>query len=240
MISEQELERRLELACQHRELEPAFLRCLLDAPLYAHAPISDDHPRLRLIQFRHPDGFHALPIFTSRAKALRAAGTTARLVQLSGRELFESTPRATFMLNPNDRGCVLYPEEIAALLEKGVVARVENVHLEADTPIQIREATPPAWLIPTLQALYVGLPFVEAAYLLEVAPAERPEQRTFLVAIGVVREHAERAARATITMLQSTVAMADLPLDLTTFDPARDLPNYLCHPGAERFFGPRK
>ena len=241
MISEQELERRLELACQHRELEPAFLRCLLDAPLYAHAPMSDDHPRLRLIQFRHPDGFYALPIFTSHAKALRAAGTTARLVQLTGRELFESTPGATFMLNPNDGGCVLYPEEIAALLEKGSVARVEKIQLEADTPILIMEAPrPPVWLIPTLQALYADLPFVEAAYLLEVAPAERPEQCTFLVAIGVVQEHAERAARATITMLQSTVAMADLPLDLTTFDPARDLPDYLCQPGAERFFGPRK
>ena len=56
MISERELERRLERVRQNRDLEPAFFRCLLDARVYAHAPVSDDHSRLRLLQFQHPDG----------------------------------------------------------------------------------------------------------------------------------------------------------------------------------------
>lgn len=240
MISERELERRLELARQNRNLEPAFFRCLLDAVVYAHAPVSDDHPRLRLIQFKHPDGFYALPFFTSHAKALFAAGSTARLVELTGRELFEGTPGATFMLNPNDGGCVLYPEEIVALLESGTVARVETFNLEAETPFLVMDdADPPAWLLLSLMTLYDGMPFVEVAYLLKVAPSEHPEQHTFLIAVGVAQEHAERVARATITMLQSTVNAATLPLDLTSFDPAQGLPEYLRHPGVERFFGPR-
>ena len=57
---------------------------------------------------------------------------------------------------------------------------------------------------------------------------------------GVAKEHAERAARATITALQSAVAKADIPLDLTSFDPDQDLPEYLRRPGAMRFFVPRK
>ena len=68
-ISTAELERRLERARTHREEELAFFRCLLDAWVYAHVPLSDDHPRLRLIQFQHPDGFYAVPFFTSEAKA---------------------------------------------------------------------------------------------------------------------------------------------------------------------------
>ena len=57
-VSTAELERRLERARSHREEEPAFFRCLLDAWVYAHVPLSDDHPRVRLVQFRHPDGFY--------------------------------------------------------------------------------------------------------------------------------------------------------------------------------------
>ncbi len=239
MISEEELERRFEQARQNPDLEPVFLRSLLDAVVYAHAPKGDDYPRLRLIQFRHPDGFFALPFFTSRAKALAAAGTTAWLVPMTGRALFEGTPGATYMLNPNDDGCVLYPEEIAALLDNRIVARVEKVQLSAEMPfVTMDEVHPPAWLMPMLVALYEGLPFVQVAYLLEVALSERPEQHKFVIAIGVAQEHAERAARATITILQSTAAEAGLPMDLTTFDPARGLPDYLCHPGVERFFGP--
>ena len=241
MISERELERRLELARQNRELEPAFFRCLLDAKVYAHAPVSDDHPRLRLLQFRHPDGFHAVPFFTSLEKARPPRGIPAKVVPLSGRQFLELTRGATVMLNPNDAGCVLYPEEVAALLEHRTVARIEKFNPEAQTPFSVlEECEPPAWLVSALITLYEGLPFVEVAYLLNVAPSEHPEQHTFLIAVGVAKEHAERAARATITALQSAVAKADIPLDLTSFDPDQDLPEYLRRPGAMRFFVPRK
>ncbi|WP_449301634.1 SseB family protein [Pseudoxanthomonas mexicana] len=241
MISERELERRLELARQNRELEPAFFRCLLDAKVYAHAPVSDDHPRLRLLQFRHPDGFLAVPFFTSLEKARPPTGIAAKIVPLQGRQFLELTHGAAVMLNPNDGGCVLYPEEIAALLEHQTVARVEKFDPEAQAPFFVRkECEPPAWLISELITLYEGLPFVEMAYLLNVAPSEHPEQYTFLIAVGVAKEHAERTARATITALQSAVAKADIPLDLTSFDPAQGLPDYLRRPGAMRIFGPRE
>ena len=240
MVSERELERRLDLARQNGELEAAFFRCLLNARVYVHAPVSDDHPRLRLLQFRHPDGFDAVPFFTSLEKARPPTGITAKIVPLAGRQFLEITRGATVMLNPNDGGCVLYPEEIAALLDRGTIARVETATLETDRSILITDAEPPPWLGPALIALFESLPFVEVAYLLNVAPSEHPEQRTFLIAIGTEQKHAERAARATITALQSAVAQADIPLDLTWFDPTQDPPEYLRQPGATRFFGPRK
>ena len=239
MITDEELEIRLERAREHREEEPAFFRSLLEATVYAHAPQSDDHPRLRFIQFRHPDGFDALPFFTSEAKAAAAGSSTVRIIALTGRALFESTRGATLMLNPNDNGCVLYPEEVEALLTTGTVARIETIRLENENPIIISEhANPPAWLLPLLLTIYAQLAIVEAAYLLEVAPQSKPEEQTLLIALAVPPEHAERAARATITAVQPLCARSGLALDLTTFDPAHGKPSYLCHPGIEQFYGP--
>lgn len=200
MISERELERRLELARQSRELEPSFFRCLPNARVYAHAPASDNHPRLRLLQFRHPDGFHAIPFFTSLEKARPPAGITAKIVPLSGRQFLELTRGATVMLNPNDAGCVLYPEEIDALLRTGVVAGIQEIRLDDEASFIVSDlADPPFWLMPSLIRLYAQLHFVLAAYLLEVAPAHAPANRTLLIALGVAPEHVERAVRATIT-----------------------------------------
>lgn len=239
MISEAELERRLQQARQTRELEPDFFRCLLDAVVYAHAPISDDTRRLRLIQFNHPDGFLAIPFFTCEAKALVAAGNAAQLVKCSGRQLFAITSGATLMLNPNDGGCVLYPEEIAALLESGAIGRVDSFELSTDKPILVMDpADPPAWLVPMLFALYTALGYVEAAFLLEVASPEHPDQHSFLVALAVKPEYAERAARATIASIQPLCEKDRLGIDLTSFDPAAGKPEYLCNSGVERFFGP--
>ncbi len=240
MISEREFEHRLEQVRQNRELEPAFFRCLLDAVVYVHAPVSDDHPRLRLVQFRHPDGFDAIPFFTSLEKARVPAGITAKIVPLRGRQFLELTQGATVMLNPNDGGCVLYPEEVSALLQGGTVARVEKLAFEVETPFLVmEEANAPVWLLVTLKALYEGLAFVDVAYALRVATPEHPDHPTYLIVIGVAPEHAERAARATITQVQSAVAEAELPLDLTVFDPAHGLPEYLSREGVERIFDPR-
>ena len=56
--------------------------------------------------------------------------------------LFYRTQGATFMLNPNDCGCVLYPEEVDALLRSGTVARVEKI-LRTNQKVCKRLPTPP-------------------------------------------------------------------------------------------------
>lgn len=238
-ISTAELERRLELARTNRDEEQAFFRCLLEAWVYAHVPLNDDQSRVRLVQFRHPEGFLAVPFFTSEAKARFAGRGVVRTVKLTGHDLLAGTPGATFMLNPNDGGCVLYPEEIDALLRTGSVARIEKLHLESDFSFLVSDQPdPPIWLMSRLTDLYAKLPYVQAAYLLEVAPEHKPAERTLLVALGVSPEHSERAVRASITEIQHLCAQNDLGLDITTFDPAKETPSYLSQRGVERFYGP--
>lgn len=48
---------------------------------------------------------------------------------MTGRQLFELTHGATLMLNPNGTSCTLYSEEIAALLDRGDVAIIDQVQL---------------------------------------------------------------------------------------------------------------
>ena len=238
-ISTAELERLLERARTHGEEELAFFRCLLDAWVYAHVPLSDDHPRMRLVQFRHPDGFLAVPFFTSEAKARAAELGVVRTVKLTGRELLAGTPGATFMLNPNDGGCMLYPEEIDALLRTGSVARVEQVQLQDDYSILASDQSdPPIWLMVSLMGLYEKLALVQTAYLLRVAPQHAPTEESLLVVLAVAPEHAERAVRATITEIQPLCAANDLGLDITVFDPTKGLPAYLRQRGLERIYGP--
>lgn len=236
--AEQDLERRLELARLSHDDEVLFFRHLLDARVYAHAPISDDYPHTRLIQFKHPAGFYAVPFFTSRSKALFASGPTVRIVQMTGRDLLQGSPGATFMLNPNDGGCVLYPEEVVALLSDGSVARVEILEQGDSAPlVSLEEANPPAWLMPTLMAVYMDMPFVRAAYLLELTPIDGASR--FLVAIGVGPEQAERAVRASTTAIQTLCAEAGIYLDMSTFNPQEGRPDYLLQRGVECFYGPQ-
>lgn len=117
MITPEELALFLQQALADKTAEPAFFRALLDALVYAHTPRNDRHARLRFIQFVTPEGLTVLPFFSDEVQARAAAGTAATVVAMTGRELFGLTRGATLMLNPNETNCVLYPEEISALLD---------------------------------------------------------------------------------------------------------------------------
>lgn len=125
--AEADLEAALERARESYEEERAFFRRLLDATVYVHAPVSDDSKTPRLVQFRHPDGFDAIPFFLSLAKAQVASSSAVKILAVVGRDLLAGTRGATLMFNPNDGGSVLYPEEVATLLETGFLARVEKL-----------------------------------------------------------------------------------------------------------------
>ena len=232
-----ELDTWLALARSQGGSDADFFRMLLNATVFAHTPLSDDNPRLRLIQFRHPDGYDALPFFTSVEKANVAAQGAVRVVEMTGRTLLEITRGATLILNPNDECCVLFPEEIAALLDRGYVAQVE-----ADDPappgcrVQIPSFIP-AGLEDALRHALQRLPYVSSAYLLEMSrPDLLPARPVFLVLLAVSPTHAERAMRAVITGLQPQMAAAKIEMDLTVTDPASPLPDYIENLGCEPFY----
>lgn len=239
MVSVAELDAMMRQALADKTAEPAFLRALLDATVYAHTPRTGHRGRLCFIQFPLPDSERmVLPFFSDEAQARAAAGSAARVVVLTGRQLFELTRGATLMLNPNSANCTLYPEEITALLDHGEVAIVDQVEVAEPQPMEFREPEPvPTWLIDPLITLYARLPSVEAAYLVEVrAPDERdPEHVGLLIAICVPLEETERAARATITAIQALCRVRDAAVDLTAFVPAT-LPDWVRDIGVKPFY----
>ena len=189
-----ELEAMLEHSRTDPGKEPAFFRRLLDAIVYIHVPISDDSKNVRVVQFHHPDGFYAIPFFTSSEKAEFASSSAIRIVALRGRDLLISTRGAALMLNPNDGGAVLFPEEIASLLDTGFMARVEKIEYAG---LHVRPASnAPAWLEEAVRTSVQDASFVAEAYLLESNPTDKWTDAPGLVIYLVVKDSfSDRAAR---------------------------------------------
>lgn len=227
--SENELEQWLERARTNPAEEQAFFRRLLEAIVFVHVPVSDDSGKVRLVQFRHPDGFDAVPFFTSREKALRASSPAVRVVGVLCRDLLEGSRGAIVMLNPNDGGAVLYPEEIASLLESGFLARVEK----AETPwLHVRPAqSAPVWLGPRICACLQQADYVSAAYILETNPTEAWDQPPgLLICLVADVVLAERAARLVTSAIQPLCSQLGCIIDVTIHDATRPLPEHLDQP----------
>ncbi len=238
MISESELEERLEQARGNPEADQEFFRLLLEATVYAHVPISDDSTKFRLIQFRHPDGFDALPFFTSEYKAAAAAGRSAEIVTFTGRELLEITRGATLMLNPNDGGAVLYPEEVESLLTTGTIAQIRKDPWPGGKVWFGPPDWLPPWLIPVLTQTLKRQGHVTSACVIQTAPETNKDDVSLLIVLGVPPDQAEHAARACLTSMQGEIQRSppELAIDLTVFDPAQGVPDFVAGSGVEPFY----
>lgn len=233
MTKETGLSRLMRRAFDDKHAEPAFFRALLKATVYAHAPRYDRGNRLRLIQFTLPTSKLVLPFFSEYDQAAASAGASARIVAMTGRQLLELTRGATLALNPNSISCLLYPEEIAALLDRDEVAIIERVQLEEPTWQVCAAKAAPQWLTDLLTALYAKLAYVHAAHLAELYT---PSGTGWIVAIAVREIDAERAARATTTQLQPACdSRASRSVDLTTFEPGSP-PAWLAELGISPFY----
>ena len=227
--AEEALEAAFERARTSATEEHAFFKRLMDAMVYVHAPVSDDARTARLVQFRHPHGFDAIPFFTSLGKAQADSSAAVKILGVSGHELLTGTRGATLMLNPNDGGVVLYPEEIATWLDKGFLARVERL---APVEFTVRPTHgAPAWLAPTISRSLEHAQFVSSAYLLETLSSAAAEQPPgLLIWLVVDLAFAERAARLVTTAIQPLCADLDVIIDLAVHDVLQPLPAELDHP----------
>ena len=216
MTTTEELNALLRQALNEPDRVTLFLRAFLEAPAFVLAPLSDDHPRLRFFMYRRPeDGIHFIPLFTDEEKATASAEGQLRVLPGTGRLWLEASRGAVVVINPNDEHCTLYPEEITDLLTNGRVADLDCERLTAARQVWIGDPeAPPAWLISKLQALYRTLPFVEAARLFEMYPEGDSSKGILTVAITTTKMYEERAARATITSIQSECQTAKLPVDI--------------------------
>lgn len=228
MISLEDLNRLMEASIKDSRTEPEFFRALLDATLYAHAPLNDDSERLRLVMFTSPAD-HALtvPIFTDEAKAEFAARGKVRIVSMPGRLLFEITQGASLTINPNDNWCTLYPEEISELLATGTVAPIEHDHYEEGeaTCFKLREIPPS--LVKALRKSLPKIRSVEVAYVAGVKwrQADRPDG--LVIVLGGGANSAEREVRATATALHALFERINQPVDMLHFDSTQAKPDWI-------------
>jgi len=223
MLTQEEIECSMRASIADPRLEPQFFRDLLNARVYVFVPVSDDHSKLRVVMFRQPtDGLHFIPFFTSEAQALEALGSDRRMFTCDGRMLFEATLGATLILNPNHESCIVYPEEVEALLTTGNVPHfATTVHEESREVCATPPDPVPEKLVRTLKQLYGSLPFVISARLIETFPPENPNSRTTVVCLEVRPPHAQRAARATAIALQTPQYDWGTKVDVLSSDPGK-------------------
>lgn len=220
MTTPTELPRLQARAIESSVEEPAFFRALVTADLHAHLPLSDDSGKVHLICFTRPDGLTVIPAFTDAAKAYVAARGAAKVVSAKGRDLFASAPGATWMLDPNDVGCTLYPEEIDALLRDSGVPIVQQ-HA-AEDPAVVSAAHPDdAWLGRVASQAAVPIAAVSAVYLLQITREVPACTNSLLVVLAVDDAHAEHAVRAVGVALVACPQTPRMPVDVTTYAPGQ-------------------
>ena len=218
MTTPEQLARLQARALENPIEEPAFFQALLTAILYVHLPLSDDSGKVRLICFTRPDGITVIPVFSDDVKAQAAAQGAARVVSVVGRELFESAPGATWMLDPNDVSCTLYPEEVATLLRDGCMPIVQK-HAAAD-PVAVTAAVPEdEWIAKAAVSALAPMQAVAEIYVTEIVREEPAPERGLLIVLAVDDRHAEQAARAVGVALVACPQTPRLPVDVTTFAP---------------------
>lgn len=200
--------------------EAAYLRALLTATLYTHLPRSDDSGRMHLVMFERPDGLSVIPVFTDLPKAHAAAGGHVRIGQVAGRELLEATRGATLMLDPNDVGMTLYPEEVAALLDEGRAAPAPVAFDGPELELLPAHIHRDGWLLDLLETALAPIESIQRIHLAAARPsAAEGEADRLLVIVAAPPVGVERAARAIAVALERSPKIPWLPIDLTSYAP---------------------
>lgn len=228
MISSKALDDLMERSLRDFREEPAFFRALLDATVYAHAPLTSPSDRLHLVMFKSPDdGALVIPVFTDEVKAEFAARGNVHVVSMTGRTLFEISRGAAVMINPNDARCTLYPEEISELLVSGDVAPIQKDQFhENETRCYKLDQVPPL-LKKALKKSLREIRTVEVAYVagLQWKQADHPD--SLLIGLGGRADRADREVRAAATALHRTFEQINRLVDMVHFDSSQAKPDWV-------------
>lgn len=228
MTSTKALDRLRNVALKDSRKEAAYFRALLGATVFVQVPFSDRHDRLRLLAVPRPeDGRMVIPVFTDELGARRAAGHSAQVLSMTGRELMDATPGATLVFDPHKVVSTLYPEEISMLLAAGAVATFEQTSTDS---MPGAEYYPPDAVPEDLRAALCGflptLPFVDRAYVIGLRTTARPHGLVVLLVVDD-KQQGERAVRAVLGGILSVLQRADVPIDITFEDATQPAPEHV-------------
>jgi len=181
--------------------EAEVMKMMLDTVLYVLMPFEAKADRLQFVQFIRPDDAQSvLPFFSDQEKAKEAAAGSVRVVPMLGRNIFQFTLGATLMLDPNERNCVFYPEEIESIL-KGVPLGYALPFVTGDSGLEMAIGaldSVPVRLAEALRDMCTRLPAVKALYLALLYTAGRPDPSLVAACLAdsCEKDHVMRALNA--------------------------------------------
>ena len=238
MTTPSELELLMERSKANGAEDAAFFRALLDATVYVHVPKDKRQFPWRFMQFQRSDEPGMLiPFFTNRARAEKSTQRVARVIAMKGRAFLEASRGSTLILNPQETPwCILYPEEVASLLDENYMARVEALNTDEERALARAPDSIPDGLVEILIPVLRDLPFVKVAYVARRASNEQQGPSATLIVLGGDPKLAERAARAVATVLQRHAPRFETGVDLVHFDTSKPPPRWLTDLGLQPVF----
>lgn len=214
-----DLDELIAKAVEDPSNEPELFSRIVEATLYVHAPKRPTGINLSLVQFRTPQGVMAIPVFTDRRKAEFAGRGNVRIISIRGRQLLSATSGATVVINPNDNWCILYPEEIRALLRGNRLGRnPENIA----TPVALdlrRSIEPDTHLIDTIVAALSSIEHALDAWLTEADDENGRTISRYVVVVAAEAAHHERIARSLTLSLHDIGQSLERIVDVTFIEP---------------------
>jgi hypothetical protein len=228
----------LMTACLHDpSAEPAFFEALLGAIVYAHKPCNDSSPFIRLVQFPHPKtGALLLPFFTDLRQAQVASSSHVEIVKMTGRELFEATLGAALILNPNDRYCLIYPEEVQLILAGTAIPPVRPLNKDEEGPIELEPAAGECgWLIKPLREVFAQIAGIVSAALGQRVGVEVGKAPDLVIVAVVSTSDEERVVHAATAVLADACERYGANVDIGTIHPEEanpwaSLPTFYARP----------
>lgn len=179
--AENDLERALMRAPTEPEARPEFYRLLLDSPLFIIGQIGNQTPEraeiepkpgenLMIATLTHQDtNYH--PVFSTLSRLQAFVREEVQYLSMPGRQLFEATKGAHFVLNPGaEVGKELRAEEIAAIMgQTRIAVTAPTVYPQA--------------LVDALSSLFARDAGVIGAYLVQVQFEGQDDQPHPLVGV---------------------------------------------------------
>lgn len=214
-----ELDQLISKAIDDPAKEPELFARLLEATLFVHAPKKPTGPKPTVVKFKTPQGILAIPVFTDREKAEFAGRGNVRIVPIQGRLLLSATPGETVVINPNDSWCILYPEEIQAILQGHTLGKIpESIEMPKGLKLRPVKTPEPAFLEILVASLGSIEPAIDA-WLAEATDETGEPASGFVVVVAAEAPHHERIARSLTLALVDFGRSLQRTVDITFVEP---------------------
>ena len=168
MLCADELNDLLSIADSNPNKVGEALSVMLDAEIYLYVHLDSSATEAGIFQVLHPRyKLLVVPFFSDKLMAEGKTDGRVKVLAYPCRRFFKQTIGATLLLDPQYRDCLLFPNEVAALLAGVYTSGPLPVRPDNIPPIAIAHATAglPSELATVLRALFLRTSVVHACHV---------------------------------------------------------------------------